>query len=70
MADIDETARDAAPFYYLTRAERLGTPKTDARTVSLHPVLVNIILANISDRTSGVIAAGKNGGPVDQRRLD
>lgn len=70
VADIDETAKDAAPSYYLTKAERLGAPKTDARTVSLHPRLVKIILAHIGDRTTGVIAAGKNGGPVDMRRLD
>lgn len=70
VADIDETTRDAAPFYYLTRAERLGTLKTDARTMSLHPVLVNIILADIIDCCTGVIAAEKNRGPVDQRRLN
>ena len=69
VATIDETAKDAAG-YYLSNAEHLGDPKTDTRTVSLHPVLVDIILAHIGDRTTGVIAASKNGGPVDQRRLD
>lgn len=70
VATIDEAAKDAAPGYYLNESELLGDPKTDARTVSLHPVLVDIILAHIGDRTTGVIAAAKNGGPVDQRRLD
>ena len=70
QATIDETAKDAAPGYYLDKSEMLGDPKTDARVVSLHPVLVDIILAHIGERKTGVIAASKNGGFVDQRRLD
>jgi integrase len=70
QATIDEAAKDAAPGYYLSKSERLGDPKTDARVVSLHPVLVDIILQHIGDRTTGVIASSKTGGFVDQRRLD
>ena len=70
VATIEEAAKDASPGYYLSNAERMGDPKTDARTVSLHPALVDIILTHIGDRTTGIIAAGKNNGPVDQRRLD
>jgi hypothetical protein len=44
QATIDEAAKDAAPGYYLSKSELLGDPKTDARVVSLHPVLVGIIL--------------------------
>lgn len=70
VATIDETAKDASPKYYFDKSERLGDPKTDTRNVSLHPVLVDIILTHIGDRKTGFIAAGKNGSPVDQRRLN
>ena len=70
VATIDEAAKDASPKYYFNKSERLGDPKTDTRVVSLHPVLVDFILAHIGDRSTGIIAAAKNGSPVDQRRLD
>ena len=68
-ATIESTAKTASKMFLLDASEKLGDPKTDTRTVSLHPRLVDIILAHIGDRKTGLIAMSKTGNPVDERRL-
>lgn len=69
-ATVEQAVKEAPDMYFLGGEERIGPGKTDTRTVSLHPVLVRIIREHIGDRKTGHVCVARNGGPVDQRRLE
>ena len=69
-AQIDVAAKTASSMYFADDSEKIGASKTDARIVSLHPQLVDMILEHIEDRTTGLVAGNKNGKPCNQSALD
>ena len=69
-AQIDVAAKTASSMYFADDSEKIGASKTDARVVSLHPELVDMILEHIEDRTTGLVAGNQHGKPCNQSALD